>query len=75
MRTIRNVSKTINKIDILITIKLVPEITRGIKCLVKEKRLWALHPKLWWLVVPKFSDIKYSNSVLLTVRLGNKIKK
>lgn len=70
MQTILNVSKTINKIDILITIKLVTEITRFIICLVKDRRC----TKLCWLAVPKFSNIEYNNSVLLTVRLSNKIK-
>ena len=70
MQTILNVSKTINKLDILITIKLVTEITRFIICLVKDRRC----TKFCWLAVPKFSNIEYNNSVLLTVRLCNKIK-
>ena len=70
MGTILKVSKTINKIDILITIKLVSEITRFIICLVKDRRC----KKLCWLAVSKFSNIEYNSSVLLTVRLCNKIK-
>ena len=68
MRTIPNISSHLKRLDEVITIEFIPEITGGKDCSGIERKLMSLTPKLGGVGIPIFfgiADRKYEFSQML----------
>ena len=76
MRTIPNIGYLLERIDNIITTKLIPAITGGKQVSVMERRLISLPQKYGGLGIPIFSEIaehEYQNSLYITEKLRDNI--